>query len=351
MTVSGTTSTTVFDTNKVVDHAYRRCRLPPQAITAEMQDVARDALYLLMSDLVNRGLPLWTVEKTILPFTYGVSYVDTPVGTVDLLNTNIRTMQRIEGSYTSSSGVADNAFDGDMLTSCTQATANGSITIAGQSQMAVTTYGIATTAAGTYDFVVETSTDGVTWMTALALGPLVYEARVFRWFDVEGALPMSFYRLRAVNGTTLNVAEFYPGFNPTEIPLARLNQDDYVNFPNKTFLGRPQQFWLDRQREVPVIRLWPVPGYAQQFNQIVTWRRRYLMDVGTLNQTLDIPQRWYEGLVAMLAYRLALETPQVDPGMIGTLKGLADEALATCFFEERDSSPMKIAPNLRPYTR
>jgi hypothetical protein len=55
--------------------------------------------------------------------------------------------------------------------------------------------------------------------------------------------------------------------------------------------------------------------------------------------------------VAMLAYRLALETPQVEAGMIGTLKGLADEALATCFFEERDSSPMKIAPNLRPYTR
>lgn len=351
MTVSGTTSTTVFDTNRVVDHAYRRCRLPPQAITAEMQDTARAALYLLMSELVNRGLPLWTVERAILPFTYAVSYIETPVGTVDLLNTNIRTTQRLEGSYTSSSGIADFAFDSNLLTSCAQTSPNGSITLAGQGALAITTYGIAMAAAGTYDIVVETSTDGVTWMTALAPGPLAYPARVFRWFDVEGALPMSFFRLRGINGTTLNVAEFYAGFNPTEIPLARLNQDDYVNFPNKTFLGRPQQFWLDRQREVPIIRLWPVPGSPYEYSQLVTWRRRYLMDVGTLTQTLDIPQRWYECLVAMLAYKLALETPQVDANLIGTLKTFSDEAVATAFFEERDSSPMKIAPNLRPYTR
>lgn len=351
MTVSGTTSTTVFDTNKVVDHAYRRCRLPPQAVTAEMQEVARDALYLLMSDLVNRGLPLWTVEKVVLPLTYGVSYIDTPLGTVDLLNTNFRTLQRLEGAYNSSSGVADLAFDSDVLTSCVQGAPNGSITIQSPEDLRVTTYGLCMGAAGTYDVVVESSEDGITWTTVLAPGPLVYQARIFRWFDVEGALPQSYFRLRAINGTTLNVAEFYPGFNPTEIPIARLNQDDYVNFPNKTFLGRPQQFWLDRQREVPVIRLWPVPGYAQQFNQVVTWRRRYLMDVGNLTQTLDIPQRWYECLVAMLAYRLALETPQVEAGMIPTLKGLSDEALAAAFFEERDSSPMKIAPNLRPYTR
>ena len=37
MAYSGTVSETTFNALKVVDHAFRRCRLPAQAITGEMQ--------------------------------------------------------------------------------------------------------------------------------------------------------------------------------------------------------------------------------------------------------------------------------------------------------------------------
>ena len=39
MAMSGTISTTKFNTNAVIDHAFRRCRVSAQRITAEMQDL------------------------------------------------------------------------------------------------------------------------------------------------------------------------------------------------------------------------------------------------------------------------------------------------------------------------
>ena len=65
MAVSGTVSTTVFNTRKVIDHAYRRCRIPPEGISSEQISFALDSLYLILSMLANRGLQLWCIEKNL----------------------------------------------------------------------------------------------------------------------------------------------------------------------------------------------------------------------------------------------------------------------------------------------
>lgn len=354
MTVSGTVSTTTFNTNRVIDHAFRRCRLPPQAITSEMQTVAQDILYLMLSDFANRGIQLWTIEKLILPMQYGVMRVPMPAGTIDVMNTNLRTLQRLSGQVSDSQGLVNTdkyAFDGDLTTSLQQTVPNGWIQIDFLSGTRVTNVGVNMFVGGTYNIVFEVSNDGVNWVTALAPGVTTYTAGIWQWYDIEGAQTAEFIRMRETGGSILNVAEFYAGAQPSEIPFARLNQDDYTNLPNKQFLGRPLQFWYDRQRDTHYLTLWPTPDANAVFNQIVTWRRRYIMDVGTLTQSLDIPQRWYEGIVACLAWRLAIETPAVDPSMVNILKPLADEAVMIMQDEERDNSPMKIAPNISVYTR
>jgi len=83
--VSGTVSQTVFNTRKVVDHAFRRCRMPPQGVSAEQLQVAQENLYLILSDLANRGLQLWCIDKLILPMYTNTAQIPVPVGTVDLL--------------------------------------------------------------------------------------------------------------------------------------------------------------------------------------------------------------------------------------------------------------------------
>jgi hypothetical protein len=355
MTVSGTVSTTTFQTQKVIDHAFRRCRLQPQQISSEMLSSATDNLYLMLSSLANQGFPLWCIEREILPLYYGQSAITTPPGTVDLLNFNYRSLSRQNGVQQTSSagGIPSFAFDGNLNTSCAQNAANGRLTIyyGANSGPQVTTVGVMLAANTSANIVFERSNDGAAWTEVLAPGPTSYVAGAWQWYDIDGNQPADYFRMRETGGATLNVTEFYAANNPTEMPLARLNRDDWTNLPNKSFLGRPLQFWLDRQRDVPIMRIWPVTDTGSMFGQFIVWRQRHIMDVGALTDTLDIPQRWYEAVVWQLSWRLAQELPELNPNLLGSIKGTADEALRLAQDEERDNSPIYFAPNISPYTR
>lgn len=360
MAVSGTVSQTQFPTRKVVDHAFRRCRLPTQLITSEYLQVAQDLLYLLMSELVNRGIPLWCIEKVLLPLYEGSTEVTCPTGTVDVLNLNIRQLQRLTGTTTSSEGTATFATDGDVETACTQTTPGGSITIEFASATAISNLGILANATGTWNIAVRTSPDGITYTTVYTNATFSAVQGEWTWLDLyatdttEAGIAIGdvfFVRLQATTPTVLDVAEFVVANQPSEIPMARINRDDYQSLPNKAFQGRPVQYWLDIQRDNPVIRLWPAVQNQYTFFQLVLTRKRYLMDVGTLTETLDFPQRWFEAVVAELASRLAMEIQEVDMQMIPALQGAADRAMAMAWTGEEDSSPTFLRVNLSPYTK
>ena len=70
-----------------------------------------------------------------------------------------------------------------------------------------------------------------------------------------------------------------------------------------------------------------------------------------MTQNLDVPQRWFDAIVALLASKLAEETPEVDAGLMPVLDAKAEKALAQAENEERDNSPIYWTPNLNPYTR
>ena len=351
MTVSGTVSTTVFNTNNILDMAFRRCKIAPEIVTSEMQQTALDSLYLMISSLCNQGIQLWTVEKIILPFYLGNGYIDLPIGTIDLLNQNYRTISQYTGVITSSEGVPDYADDSDLATACTQTTPNGWIFQDLKTQQNISTIGFNMYSAGTYDMKVSYSNNLVDWYDVLEPGAQVYTAGQWRWYDLNPSINGQYWKLQALNGTILDVAEFVTAGNPTEIPLARLNQDDYTNLPNKTFQGRPLQFWLDRQLVAPVMRLWPTPNQQAEFAQMVAWRQRHIMDVRSLTETIEVPQRRVDAIAWYLAYRLCYEIQQVDINMADRLKPIADERMAFAFGEERDNSPFQMAPNISPYTR
>lgn len=352
MTTSGTVSTTVFNTGRVIDHAYRRCRVPPEIVSSEMLSIAQDNLYLLLSMLPNMGIPLWTVTKYVMPFYQGQPNITLPLGTIDLLNQNYRTISRYTGATVSSSGgVSDYASDNDIETSCAQTSPNGSIMTDIFQPVFISTLGVNMKTAGTYTLIFEYSNDLVTWKTATSPGAVIYTAGEWHWYDLEPQINAQYWRVRETGGATLDVAEFVVAGNPNEIPLARLNQDDYTNLPNKAFQGRPLQFWLDRRVNQPIMRLWPVPNAAAAYAQAVVWVERYIQDVGTLTQEIEVPQRWYDAIVWQLALKLSVETPQVDPSVVGLITPFAQQALALAQMEERDNSPIRWTPNVSPYTR
>lgn len=328
MAYSGTVSQTVFNTRRVIENAIRRCKLQAAQITAEYVDIANDQLYLMLSAWANNGTPLWCIQKTIYPLYNGVSQIVTYQGTVDLLNSNLRYLQQVTGTNYDTSSEREIDY--------TEATF-------------VTTVGIKWGGAST-PIALERSDDGVVWTIIQTETPSAV-AGEWTWYDLASSVAARYFRVRAITGN-LNFSRIYTGNTPTEIPLARMNRDDYTNLPNKSFQSnRPLQFWLDRQSLSPVMNMWPVPNAAAETSQVVVWAQRQIMDVGSMTDEIEVPQRWYEAVVAGLAAKMALELAEVDPQMIPLLDAKAFEALMNAQAEERDNSPMMIQPNISMYTR
>ena len=328
MAFSGTVSQTVFNTRKVIDNAIRRCKVPAQTITSEHIDIAKDQLYLLLSDLANQGTPLWCIERQIIPLYEGVPSISLDSSTVDILNSNLRWLQNVSGSILDTSTTRMFSF---------------------ASSTYITTVGVLWSDPSV-PIALEQSDDGLVWETVQTETPSA-TAGQWTWYDLNYSRPCLFFRVRATSGT-LNFSDVYLGNSPTEIPLARMNRDDYTNLPNKYFQSlRPLQYWFDRQIIQPVMRIWPVPSAGATVYQFIIWRQRYIMDVGTLTEELEVPQRWFEAIVSMLAAKMALELTEVDPALIPMLDQKAAYALSVAQMEERDNSPMMISPNISMYTR
>ncbi len=305
---------------------------------------------MVLSAWANKGIALWAVQSHILPMYYGKQTVPCPVGTIDTLNANIRQLTRFDGVYDASEGTADNAFDGDIDTACVQATPGGWISAEIETALSPTNFGILAGASGTWTFSVQTSDDGVTWSTMDTQTDVVMVDGEWYWWDVEGIPEALFTRILADGATTLDVRELVIANNPLEIPLAKINRDDYMNMPNKVFTGRPVQFWYDKQVQTPNLVVWPAPSADYTFWQIVLTTQRLIMDVGTLTNELELPQGGFLAAVASLAWYVAqeIDDAKVDPD---TLKPAMQEAVTDFWVGQTDSSPSRMAFNIGPYTR
>lgn len=349
---SGTVSQTRFNTGKVIDRAFGKARVPPQKITPEYQSIAQDLLYLFLSTLASKGIALWAIDKVILPIYQGVQDVPCPLGTVDVLNSNLRTSQRLSGTYTSSSGTAAFAGDGDITTFDIQTVPAGNITLQFSTASLFNTVGFYPGVSGTWDIQIQTSTDGANWTSIYENPALEVVADEWFWQDFEG-IPSSgvnYVRLLAGATTTLNIGEFVVQTLPEEIPIAKINRDDYANLPDKVFQGRPVQYWYNKQIPEPFLTLWPAPAYQFTFNQIVLYTQRYVQDVGTLTQQLEIPQRWFLPVITELARQINMEIPesQADPAALAIE---AENQLKIAWASETDQAPTYLRPRIWNYTR
>lgn len=361
MATSGTVGQTVFETRKVIDHAARRCKIPPQGLGSEDLDTALDLLFLNLSALASYGIPLWVVEKTILPIYRGERSVPLPVGTVDVMNFNIRQLNRPLGETNSASeGIADNAFDSDLTTSLVQTIAAGFVQtdFGDGNQTQVDHFGIFFTPAATetWDITIQGSQDGMAWTDLYANAALNAVPGDWFWVDLEQQVPWRYFRLQANGTTILNIAEFYLGNTANEIPMPKVSRDSYSNLPDKNFLSRPTEYWFDKQavgsaNNQSIATIWPLPDTQYTFYQYILYVKRQIQDVGTLVQELEIPQRWYEFVICDLARKLVRELPSADVSRIPVLdQDYAIEA-KNVWTGEDDGAPVRIQPKIGVYTR
>lgn len=326
MAYSGNVSGTTFNALKVVDHAFRRCRLPAQAITAEMQSYALDSLYLLLSELANIKTPSWCIEQLILPMYENQPLVTLPRGTVEVLNLNYRVLQLLSGATVSTST---------------------SYTVNFTTQTVVNTVGIKWSAAAVpVNF--QVSTNGSVW-TTVGTSSVEASAGEITWTDISGALAYTYFRIVATSGT-LDYSAITLGNLPQQIPLGQLNRDSYVNQSNLQFPGRPSNYYFQRDLPEPVVNLWPAPFSGAEQAQLILWRHRQIMDTENLQQEVEVPQRWLQAIIDGLANRVAAETAQVDAALIPMLDQRANMSMQRAWDGDNDGSSIQINPGIRAYT-
>lgn len=352
MSTSGTVGTTVINVQKFIDHGARRCGKLAEELTSEQLLSARESLYFLLSNLVNRGINYWAISKEVIGLQADKYIYKLPLGAVDALNVLYRTLNRPTGDYSASSGIANNAFDNDVTTVDVQSAPNGNIAVnfGTDNQIYAGSIGILPGVSGSFHILLEYSTDGTTWSLLEDTGVVTWVDMEWLWYDIDPGQSVQYYRMRETGGNTLQVREFFVGNNSREIQMARLNRDDYTNLPNKNFTAnQPYQFWFDRTIPQPSIYLWPTP--SDPFIQMTVWYSRQIQDVGALTDELEIPQRWYLAVQSMLAHQMSMEIPGVDLQRIQYLEAQAEKYLYQAEQEERDKSPIYWAPNISVYSR
>jgi hypothetical protein len=343
---TGTVSVLAYDNRTVIDRAYGGLGLTPQQITGEKISIAQDLLSLILTDMVNTANPLWCLEKNLITLNQGQKSYPMFPGTNDVRNAFYRTM----------SNVTPAAF-----TSTTAAyTVDFGLNPAGtNNDTFVSTWSINWGSNTSIPVTFQQSEDSVTWTLVGSSSNLGTQSGTgVIWYDMSTTNATRYWRvIPTVTTPPPLVAAVLPAGitgsvynNPADVLMYRMNADDYFNMTNKDFPGRPLQFWLDRKL-VPEMKLWPQPNLMASQNVMVVYRQRLIMDVGSLQQAMELPARWFLTVIKKLSSELGPVTPEADPAKVQIAIAQAAQYGQNAWQEERDKSPVKFQVNMRQYTR
>lgn len=312
----GQTITTIAD---VIDHAVRRAEIPIELQTPETVETAKRNLHFILSNLPNLGMNYWALDEQLINLEEGKIRYVLPSGTVDIQDANYRIVTEVTGT--------DSTTSTEFVTEFSEST-NISMLFVDSTTSSLT---------------ISKSDDGVSYTTVRTISHSPGKA----WYVLDGVSSKTF--LKISNAVSLTVSEVRWVSSYRDTPLYRMNRNDYMAFPDKNVKGRPLQYWFDRQTS-PEMVLWAAPDSTAASNLIQLYRHRQIADVGALNETLELPQRWYEAIVWQLALNTATETPGVKPERIQLCATMAQNALGQVQNEERDNSPISFTPNIGVYT-
>lgn len=317
--------------------------------------MAQECLYLLLCHLANKGLPLWSIERTLLGLYLNQRNVYLPLGTVDVPNANYRTfLNRYTGAVGAPIGTPtpNVIVDGVLAGSSVQAAPNGYFSIDwGASGGQVTGIGINSFGDQWYALNFDWSADGVTWTTTRTVSQALYKDAQWYYFDIDGSPTARYWRIIETGGGTLSLRQLIMANTPSLIPMAKLNRDQYAQLVNPLFNSgsRSLQFWYDKQSVQPVMVCWPVP--SDPMASLEVYRARQIQDVGLLTQLIEVPARWLEAITWMTSDSLCSEIVEVDPQWAAQVSQKAVRFEKEAWGRESDGGPVDLTPDISAYTR
>jgi hypothetical protein len=176
------------------------------------------------------------------------------------------------------------------------------------------------------------------------------------WTIEEGSIPMvtgqAIYDLPV---DTIDLIEHVirkgTGQNQQDISITRISVSTYATIPDKNATGQPIQVWVDRQSgattptgvNYPKIHVWPTPNNPGNQYTFVYWRLKRISDAGGGVNTMDIPFRFYNCLIAGLSYYLSAKIPGAE-GRVAALKQDYEEQWRLASEEDREKAAIRFVP-------
>lgn len=124
----------------------------------------------------------------------------------------------------------------------------------------------------------------------------------------------------------------------TSFPMQRVGRAEYFDLPDKTLAGRPNQFYVDRQIE-PVLKVWLAPDRSTDL--LVVDRLTRIDSIDAYPDEPGLPFRFYESMVAGLAYNLSMK---YAPDRLQFTKALYEECFLRAIQEDRDRASFRVTP-------
>ena len=129
--------------------------------------------------------------------------------------------------------------------------------------------------------------------------------------------------------------------------ITPISRTEYLSYANQQSPGQPTVFWFDRT-ETPTVTFYLVPDsngpYTFDFFSCLQVQDANL----TNGETLDVPYRWLDAVVAGVAHRLSrIYAPQLEP----VRKADALEAWTIAATQDTENVPLLLAPQLAGYYR
>ena len=150
----------------------------------------------------------------------------------------------------------------------------------------------------------------------------------------------------SLSSSTIDALEVVLNRDSTDIQLQRITPEEYLLIPNKTQTGRPSQYSIRRERDNPVMSVWPLPDNATDVLKMEIISE--LQDVNkSAIQNADLPKRFLPCLTCGLAYYMSMKRPLVPENRIMMLKANYEELLMRAMEEDRERASMFIRPKLR----
>lgn len=346
MATSGTYNFGTTRVNELVDDAYERIGLIPDLLTYNDLYTAQRTSNLIFLSWQNRGLNLWTVQQSMISLKQGQAAYPLPANTVNIEEAVIRTSNRNLGgtAFSSNGGVAQNAFSGNANLACTQNAPNGYISYywGASAQYAIQMVGVQSNSNQNYTLLFEYSLDNINWLTVGQPPQQLYPQGVNQWFVIEGPTNGVAFRVREIAGATLDIQELYFNNMLNDTQMSPKARQEYMMYSNKYAQGRPSIYYIDRQIN-PYVYIYLTPN--SQFNNMFFTRKSLIQDIGSLQNTPQIPSRFFESYISSLAYFLAVKKQsdlQIPDTKIALLQQNADSSFAEAAQEDTEKKIVTI---------